>query len=232
MAQFQSGNQYGAELHWASKCGLVNNTISCDPDASPAGHELAEMPREYHQGNDTYGDLFNYYAATAESAKYTDLIPDPKDSVCPKGWMLTSKGEVGENRTMANLLNYYDLTFNNSGTTSSNVETMFSATLSSVFSNMYAIDGTLRSRSGNNDHFSMWYTSPKKRNYYSEKAMFLAGYFVSVSDKIYEAMKRREDAEKERRLVDNRLRYKVLRRDGFKLSNLRKNSGRWCNIAC
>ncbi len=59
------------------------------------------------------------------------------------------------------------------------------------------------------------YTSPKKRNHYSQKAVFLADYFVIVSDKIYEVMKRREEAAKERRMVDKRLRYEVMKRDGF-----------------
>ena len=91
--QFQSGNQYGTNWHWGSKCTETNGAITCDSSASPANNALAEMPREYSVSKSAIikGNYYNYYSATADSGRYNwDSTYTANDSVCPSGWKLPS----------------------------------------------------------------------------------------------------------------------------------------------
>ena len=45
-----------------------------------------DTTRSYH--NDEYGNLYNYYAATAASGDYSAASGNSPDSICPKGWGL------------------------------------------------------------------------------------------------------------------------------------------------
>ena len=106
--QFQSGNQYGTNWIWGSKCTADN---TCDPNAIPANNALTEMPRSYHQGNDSIGDYYNYYAATAGTATFESL-GNASDSICPKGWQL-SDNTPGSGKSWYDLLvSAYELNTN------------------------------------------------------------------------------------------------------------------------
>ena len=48
----------------------------------------SEMPREYRHGNHFYGNIYNWYAAVAESGGYTTINTNVTDSICPIGWQL------------------------------------------------------------------------------------------------------------------------------------------------
>ena len=95
-AQFQSGDQTGAAWHWGSKCAPTPSdattisavtSISCDSSATAANNVLADMPRNYDDGNNAFGDLYNWYAATAELGKFSTK-GTVSDSLCPSGWKL------------------------------------------------------------------------------------------------------------------------------------------------
>ena len=51
-----------------------------------------EMPRAYHEGNDSYGDYYNWYAATAETGTFAQTSGEATDSLCPAGWQLPVNG--------------------------------------------------------------------------------------------------------------------------------------------
>ena len=86
-AQFQRDDQYGNESwSWGSKCTAVGD---CDPAATPVDNKLAEMPRSYNSSLVSFANYYNWYAATAESGKYsTSDGVVVADSLCPKGWSL------------------------------------------------------------------------------------------------------------------------------------------------
>lgn len=67
---------------------------------------VIDTARSYH--NSTYGNLYNWYAATASSGNYNLISGDAADSICPKGWKLpqSSSGTASWN----NLLIAYSLT--------------------------------------------------------------------------------------------------------------------------
>ena len=92
--QFQSGEQYGANWHWGSKCTEDNGSITCDEEATAANNALAEMPREYAGNHDSYGNYYDWYSATAESGRFnmndgvSAISSQATDSICPSGWGL------------------------------------------------------------------------------------------------------------------------------------------------
>ncbi len=86
--QFQSGDQYGADWHWGSKCSAAG---VCDTNAEVANNALAEMPRSYDNntnGADAFGNYYGWYAATAESGTFEMASVNAPDSLCPAGWQL------------------------------------------------------------------------------------------------------------------------------------------------
>ena len=102
--QFQSGDQYGANWHWGSKCTEAG---VCDEEASVAGNTgLSEMPREYLVDTGIKGGLYNWYSATAETGKYGTSVSGV-DSLCPKGWTNVSYGSASEEKT------WYFVTYRN-----------------------------------------------------------------------------------------------------------------------
>ena len=86
-AQFQSGDQYGANWKWGSRCAEAGGTCS----ETLTNNALAEMPRSYSDSNNTY---YAYYAFAAESAGYNDLGSTTM-SICPSGWKLPQHSGTG-----------------------------------------------------------------------------------------------------------------------------------------
>ena len=74
----------------------------------------AEMPRSW-DGGDTdilYGGLYNFYAATTESALSSFTNANAPDSLCPSGWMLPiGKRDEGD-KTYKSLFTSYGLPTN------------------------------------------------------------------------------------------------------------------------
>ena len=82
-----------------------------------ADNDNSEMPRDYHDDNNSYGDYYNWYAATAESGTRTTSPGDEaENSICPKGWQLpvngiTTNGVTDKTKSWGMLLNddrYYN----------------------------------------------------------------------------------------------------------------------------
>ena len=95
--QFQSGEQYGANWHWGSKCTEDNGTITCDDSVTPANNALAEIGREYLSDNGSTGAHYNWYVAVAESKSYNAALGSAaEDSICPKGWGLASRAKTND----------------------------------------------------------------------------------------------------------------------------------------
>ena len=74
-----------------------------------------EMPRSYNRDNNTtIGDLYNWYAATAESGSYAATNSHASDSLCPSGWSLPNAwggspdGGTTSYKSFANLLENSD----------------------------------------------------------------------------------------------------------------------------
>ena len=89
--QFQSGDQYGANWHWGSKCMETEGVVSCDDTVEPQfSTALIQMPRQYYSPVSSKS-AFNWFAATAEDGKYS-TIATVNDSICPKGWNLPIDG--------------------------------------------------------------------------------------------------------------------------------------------
>ena len=105
-SQFQSYNQTTSE--WGSRLADDGTFAPLETlNNETTNNANSEMPRAYH-GNDGYGDLYNYYAATAENNKYGESAAETRDSLCPSGWILPSGGTG--NKTYGNLLkNAYKL---------------------------------------------------------------------------------------------------------------------------
>ncbi len=60
------------------------------------------------------------------------------------------------------------------------------------------------------------YTSPKKRNHYSEHTTFYPATFNEICERIFMQQQRRKEADKERARMTPALRYQILLRDGFR----------------
>lgn len=88
-AQFQSGDQYGEEWHWQTKCTAVGE---CGLDSPSGDTKLAIMPRSLRYMN-IYDLYYNHIAAVAESLSEEDYHISGKeasDSICPSGWRIPS----------------------------------------------------------------------------------------------------------------------------------------------
>jgi len=82
---------------------------------SVANNANAEIPREYHRGNDALGGYYNWYAATAESGKYTIVTSSiVDDSICPNGWRLPSN--ISSYKSWPGLTSAYEISSNADGT--------------------------------------------------------------------------------------------------------------------
>ena len=106
---------------------------------SVANNANAEMPRGHKSRIESYGEHYNWYAATAESGKY-DMAPlassTSSDSICPSGWQLaTSSG----NESWGRLLGTYSIS---SGTSTENVNAIKGLPFILSFSGTYgSLDG-------------------------------------------------------------------------------------------
>ncbi len=114
--QFQPSNIYGTvteggeqvTYHWESKCTAVG-LENCDSSTEPTVNSLSEMPRSYHEGNDSLGDYYTWYAATAEAGKYNTVSANVKDSICPSGWQLPNDGDSSTDKSFRYLVTNYGL---------------------------------------------------------------------------------------------------------------------------
>ena len=78
-------------------------------------NDANSTPRSYHEGNNAYGDYYNFFAASAESGTYSMSSGNATDSLCPKGWQLPP---LSGNKSWNNLLvDAYNLQNNESGST-------------------------------------------------------------------------------------------------------------------
>ena len=85
--QFQSNGETGNI--WGSYYSDVDGVKTKDT-TSVKNNEYAQMPRFYRRGNNAFGDLYNWYAASAESGLFTTASGSVSDSLCPNGWKLSS----------------------------------------------------------------------------------------------------------------------------------------------
>ena len=99
-AQFQSAEQTG--YWWGSKVSDDGNWTALD---SVTNNANAEIPREYHRGNDALGGYYNWYAATAESlmAAAGNVTLSAEDSICPAGWQLPKSGNSATDKSFSGL---------------------------------------------------------------------------------------------------------------------------------
>ena len=143
--QFQSGEQYGANWHWGSKCTEDNGSITCDDSATVARSALAEMPRGYYKEQKIYGYYYNWFSATAEAGKYSMSVAGNatnSDSVCPKGWALSAFGDTTTDKSYPNLINFaYSL-----GNNYESAVALTAQPFSFVLNGLYSIDGQARYR--------------------------------------------------------------------------------------
>ena len=89
--QFQSGSQYGTDSngtiwHWGSNCSSVGDCTESGHGSS--NNQYGQMPRAYVREDGSSHDYYNYYALTAEAGTFTDVVNNPQDSICPKGWKM------------------------------------------------------------------------------------------------------------------------------------------------
>ncbi|MBQ6396447.1 InlB B-repeat-containing protein, partial [Candidatus Saccharibacteria bacterium] len=87
-SQFQTSNQTG--YWWSSKVSDDGSYTALD---QVTNNSNSEIPRTYATAR---GELYNWYAATAESGTYAFDVPDEaEDSVCPSGWRLPTDAANG-----------------------------------------------------------------------------------------------------------------------------------------
>ena len=162
-AQFQSGNQTGTAWNWGSRLNEAGETLySTDGNQTAANADAglntwhqgsgvwiennsrSDMPRSYHNGNNTYGDYYNWYSATAETGKFsTPGGTTVSDSLCPKGWNLPINGGTTTEKSWQGLL-YGSYGLDNSAASS---QTMRKAPLSLALSGYYnLVNGSLDNR--------------------------------------------------------------------------------------
>ena len=69
------------------------------------------MPRAYHEETTvSYGDYYNWYAATAETGTFAQTSGSASDSICPKGWQLPVVSSEAGSKSYYNLIaNAYGL---------------------------------------------------------------------------------------------------------------------------
>ena len=140
----------------------TNNATAVTGTFSPTGTVDSGNAVGYY-GNMYIGNYYNWYAATAESGKYSQASVSAKtedDSICPAGWQLPTDGNSDTDKSWAKLLknttNGYGL-FTTDGTQSASTNPfgdatspslkMHQAPLSIIFSgNYYWVSGNLGSR--------------------------------------------------------------------------------------
>lgn len=76
---------------WSSDC---TDDISC-----------ATNVHLYATGNESYGNYYSWYTATANTGTYSMSSGDATGSICPKGWRLPTGGSSGEIGTLNNTYN-------------------------------------------------------------------------------------------------------------------------------
>ena len=143
-AQFQSGSQTG--YWWGTKVSDDGNFTALDAIAHNAN---AEMPRGYHDGNNTYGDYYNWYAATVESGTFAQTSGNAADSICPSGWQLPVNGDSTVDKSWEGLLFGHYTTDGSTplASNSASVLAMKSIPLSIPFSGYYSwTSGALNDR--------------------------------------------------------------------------------------
>ena len=117
-AQFQSGNQLGTSWHWTSRKNEAGALIDSTGSNRTSGYyawdqgngvwvehnSRTEIPRSYSSGNSSIGNFYNYYAATAESGKWSMTSGGTNDSICPNGWTIPIAGNSDINKSWKGLL--------------------------------------------------------------------------------------------------------------------------------
>ena len=114
VAQFQDSSQYTQSTDeypfwtWYSRLNESGQELLSDSSNLSGGatesssyngyvvenNSRTEMPRSYEQSTSIEGILYNYYAATAESAKFNVWNVEEQDSICPAGWDMPVKGNI------------------------------------------------------------------------------------------------------------------------------------------
>ena len=105
-AQFQTEGQTG--YWWGSKVSDDGNWTTLN---EVENNTNAELPRSYHIGNNSFGDSYTWYAATAESGRYNMSSYGNQiaaDSMCPRGWKLP-QNETNASKSWDNLIVTYDI---------------------------------------------------------------------------------------------------------------------------
>ena len=111
--------------------------------SSVTNNANAEMPRAYHEGNDGYGDYYNWYAATAETGTFAQASGNASDSLCPAGWQLPINGGSSISKSWQGLLfGSYGLSSNTASSRTMR-QNPLSITLTGQY---YWINGTLNNR--------------------------------------------------------------------------------------
>ena len=130
----QKGNDYGSNYKWNE--GGAGNTTNTKHMYDFTGHST------YDANATTYGNLYNWYTATAGTGTADMTSGDATDSICPKGWQLPSN--YG-NKSYNNLLTTtYALSGSAGSTTMQNVPFSF------PFAGDYGYsDGSLYVQGGN-----------------------------------------------------------------------------------
>lgn len=132
-AQFQSGDQYGANWHWGTKCSSLGEcNSSATPTVTPENVWLSAIPRSYNKGS---ANLYNIFSGSAESVTASQSNGDSRDSICPTGWELPR--ETGD-KSYSSLLNGYE--YNNN---SANPTLLWQPPVSFTSTSQYTLDGTI-----------------------------------------------------------------------------------------
>ena len=149
---------------WTGGSSPVTSTTALDKDALTPNGDNAET--QY------MGHYYNWYAATAESGKFSDIdtASEAADSICPRGWQLPASHTADSTKSWQNLLTttYWGDTDNRDG--ASNLSSAEGAAmlhkmpLSIVFSGYYNwVVGGLSSRGSGGGY---WSSTPNS-NYYN-----------------------------------------------------------------
>ena len=149
---------------WTGGSSPVTSTTALDKDALTPNGDNAET--QY------MGHYYNWYAATAESGKFSDIdtASEAADSICPRGWQLPANHTADSTKSWQNLLTttYWGDTDNRDG--ASNLSSAEGAAmlhkmpLSIVFSGYYYwVSGSLDYRGS----YGYYWSSTPASNYYS-----------------------------------------------------------------
>ena len=129
------------------------------------------------------GHYYNWYAATAESGKFSDIdtASEAADSICPRGWQLPASHTADSTKSWQNLLTttYWGDTDNRDG--ASNLSSAEGAAmlhkmpLSIVFSGYYGwVNGNLNSRGS----YGYYWSSTPYSLYYGAYYLYFGSTYV------------------------------------------------------